>query len=172
LVFFAGAEYGDVMGMSGRLYLGMNDDMLNGFDDNSGALLVIAGLYTPPSEPSSSGGGCFIATAAYGSYFDEHVRTLRDFRDTRLASDSAGSGFVSLYYRISPPIASFVDDHPVIKPAVRAALLPSVAVSTAAVHASMTLKAALAGSLVLASVAGLLLMRRSRRRAAGFLEAR
>jgi hypothetical protein len=36
--------------------------------------------------------------------------------------------FVSAYYRPSLPIAGFIDDHPALKPVVRAALLPAAGV--------------------------------------------
>ena len=83
------------------------------------------------SQASSGGGGCFIATAAYGSSLDGHVDTLRTFRDQYLVSDGAGGSFVEAYYRFSPTVARFIDDHASFKPAVRAALLPAVATSTA-----------------------------------------
>ena len=41
-----------------------------------------------------SGGGCFIATAAYGSMMAPHVRILRDFRDRILLQNSIGKGSV------------------------------------------------------------------------------
>jgi subtilisin len=161
--FFSGTDYGATVISSGRLYLGMNDD---GFGDNGGEVIAIVGLEdapsSPPDEPAQGGGGCFIATAAYGSYFDGHVETLRDFRDTYLAPDSAGSGFVSLYYRISPPVAAFIDDHPAAKPAVRAALLPSVAVSTVAVSTTLAEKGAIAGLLALVSVMAAVFLTRQR----------
>lgn len=74
--------------------------------------------------PSSDGGsgGCFIATAAYGSYLDPHVYVLRKFRDRYLFTNSLGQAFVKSYYRYSPPFADFVSKHETLKTAVRGAL--------------------------------------------------
>jgi parallel beta-helix repeat protein len=74
---------------------------------------------------------CFIATAACGPD-DGTVDTLRDFRDSHLETNPVGSGFVSAYYRLSPPVADFIDDHPALKPVVRAALLSAVGISVVA----------------------------------------
>jgi nitrous oxidase accessory protein NosD len=79
-------------------------------------------------------GGCFIATAAYGSPLDSHVDTLRSFRDSYLETNPLGSAFVSLYYKISPPLADFIDKHPSLKPIVRVALIPAVAMSSVALN--------------------------------------
>jgi len=74
-------------------------------------------------------GGCFIATAAYGSYLDPHVKTLRQFRDDYLLTNIAGRHFVELYYRYSPPAASWLAGQPGLKGAVRVLLLPLVALA-------------------------------------------
>ena len=109
--------------------------------------------------------GCFIATAAYGSYFDPHVETLREFRDDYLLTNPVGEAFVSLYYDVSPPIAGFIDDHPALKPIVRLALLPAVALGKAAVATNTAEKAAIGGSMGLVSVAAVVWLRRRSHRA-------
>jgi len=73
------------------------------------------------------GGGCFIATAAYGTAMTEEIQILRDFRDEYLLMSPLGIGFVDIYYRISPSIADFITEHPSLKPIVRTALMPVVA---------------------------------------------
>ena len=43
------------------------------------------------------GGGCFIATAAFGTTAESHVGILRDFRDQYLHSCQFGRKFISAY---------------------------------------------------------------------------
>jgi subtilisin family serine protease len=74
-----------------------------------------------------NGGGCFIATAAYGSAFHPKVAVLRQFRDEHLLTNAPGRGLTALYYRTSPPVAAFIQDRPALRAAVRASLTPVVA---------------------------------------------
>ena len=75
---------------------------------------------------SSSSGGCFIATAAYGSYLHPQVQLLRNFRDKYLMSNVPGQAFVTFYYRNSPPVADFIARHAVLRGITRLALTPVV----------------------------------------------
>lgn len=57
------------------------------------------------NQPVQSGnGGCYIATAVYGSYDCPEVWTLRRFRDQYLQTRILGRLFVRVYYAISPRI--------------------------------------------------------------------
>jgi hypothetical protein len=103
---------------------------------------------------------CFIATAAYGSSLDSHVDTLRKFRDQYLETNPLGSALVSLYYKISPPMADFIEKHPTFKPIVRAALLPVVAVSSVALHTTLAEKITFFALFVLFSAALALVLRK------------
>jgi len=75
---------------------------------------------------SSGGGGCFIATAAYGSYLHPQVQLLRNFRDEFLLTNAPGRAIVAFYYRNSPPLADFIARHSVIRAVTRLALTPLV----------------------------------------------
>ncbi len=47
-------------------------------------------------------GGCYIATAVYGSYDCPQVWALRRYRDEKLASHFYGRIFIYVYYSVSP----------------------------------------------------------------------
>ena len=79
---------------------------------------------SPSSAASSTGSGCFIATAAYGSNMDRHVKALTKFRDKCLVTNLIGRRIVKSYYRFSPPIADYLSNHPVERAIVRYALIP------------------------------------------------
>jgi hypothetical protein len=94
---------------------------------------------------------CFIATAVYGEDGDA-TNILREFRDKYLLTNPVGKALVDLYYRVSPPIAQFLTEHPALQPMVRAMLLPAVALGTIAVNTSPAAQIAIL-VLLLASVA-------------------
>ena len=96
---------------------------------------------------------CYIATAAYGTPMAKEIEILREFRDKYLMTNPVGKGLVEFYYRVSPPIAEFITEHPTLKPIVRAGLVPAVAVSTIAVNTTSAAEAAIIGLLVLTSAA-------------------
>lgn len=65
-------------------------------------------LVAPTPIPPPKTGGCFIATAAMGSYDEPSVMILRSFRDSVLLPNPMGVFFVNCYYKISPPIANWM----------------------------------------------------------------
>ena len=67
-------------------------------------------------------GGCYIATAVYGSYQAPEVLTLRKFRDEVLATSIIGRAFIKTYYFLSPPIANWLKDARVFNGLVRKVL--------------------------------------------------
>ena len=87
--------------------------------------------------------GCFIATAAFGSIMDPHVKILRHFRNRYLKTSRLGRTFVNFYYKQSPAIAKAIQSNESLRQAVRTALLPVVGLSW------VTLKLGLLPSMVL-----------------------
>lgn len=83
-------------------------------------------IVEPPVTDESDGGGCFIATAAFGSYENRYVKSLRSFRDTHLLTNNLGAEFVDLYYQYSPPLAAKIESNEFLKSAARVAIYPMV----------------------------------------------
>jgi hypothetical protein len=94
----------------------------------------------------------------------EEIEILREFRDEYLLTNPAGQVLVDLYYKVSPPIAEFITEHPGLQPVVRAGLLPAVVMSAIAVNITPVEKTAIVGLLVIASVALALWVTRQRGR--------
>jgi hypothetical protein len=88
--------------------------------------------FTTAQQPGTGVGfdlsrfGCFIATAAYGTPAAEQIDVLREFRDTVLLESTLGSRFVALYYRLSPPVASFISGHSFVRTIVRELLIDPI----------------------------------------------
>ena len=85
-------------------------------------------IVTANFDVADSGGGgmCFIATAAYGSPTAEQIDVLREFRDVVLLESTAGSQFVALYYKLSPPVADFISGSSLLRTLVRVLLVDPV----------------------------------------------
>ena len=82
-------------------------------------------------EESQSGGGCLIATAAFGSEMAPQVQMLREIRDNTVLQTESGSafmtGFNQFYYSFSPAIADYERENPAFKEAVKITLTPLLA---------------------------------------------
>ena len=87
-----------------------------------------AQLTNPSSE--EEGGGCLIATAAYGSELSPQVQQLRELRDNQLMNTEAGSAFMGtfneMYYSFSPAIADMERESPLFKEVVKIAITPMI----------------------------------------------
>ena len=76
----------------------------------------------------STGGGCLIATAAYGSEMAPEVQFLREIRDGKIMATESGTafmtGFNQFYYSFSPAVADYERENPIFKEAVKVTLTP------------------------------------------------
>jgi hypothetical protein len=85
---------------------------------------------TPPPV-NDNGGGCLIATAAYGSELAPQVQQLRELRDNTILQTKSGDSFMTtfneFYYSFSPTIADFERENPIFKEGVKVTLTPMLA---------------------------------------------
>lgn len=86
----------------------------------------------PPLEDM---GGCFIATAAYGSALAPQVDVLRAFRDQYLRPVAAGRVVVRMYETWSPSLAEVVRSSEPLRLIVRILLWPVIGLAWIAVYA-------------------------------------
>ena len=82
---------------------------------------------TPPPV-NDNGGGCLIATAAYGSELAPQVQQLRELRDNKILQTKSGASFMTafneFYYSFSPAIADLERENPIFKEGVKVTLAP------------------------------------------------
>jgi len=75
-----------------------------------------------------NGGGCLIATAAFGSELAPQVQLLREIRDSVVLQTKSGSifmtGFNQFYYSFSPAVADYERENTTFKEAVKLTLTP------------------------------------------------
>jgi len=79
-------------------------------------------------EINEEGGGCLIATAAFGSEMSTQVQMLREIRDSQILKTQAGalflSGFNQFYYSFSPTIADWERQSPAFKEITKITITP------------------------------------------------
>jgi uncharacterized protein YkwD len=75
-------------------------------------------------DDEDSGGGCFVATAAYGDRRHPDVVELRRFRDDILVHWAAGRAFIRIYRAVGPRLARLVEPRRASGRAARALIAP------------------------------------------------
>ena len=84
-----------------------------------------------PPTPAPGGGGCLVATAAYGTELAPQVQMLREARDGALLGTAPGASFMAAfhaaYYSFSPAVADMERESPALRAAVAALLAPMLA---------------------------------------------
>jgi len=83
---------------------------------------------TQEAGSSEEGGGCLIATAAFGSEMAPQVQFLRELRDNTVLQTQSGTsfmtGFNQFYYSFSPAVADLERENPAFKETVKLTLTP------------------------------------------------
>jgi peptidyl-prolyl cis-trans isomerase B (cyclophilin B) len=108
------------------------DNQLSNFQNTIDSFKILSQdntiMKSSTDNSSEEGGGCLIATAAYGSELAPQVQMLREIRDNQLMNTESGSAFMGtfneLYYTFSPYIADMERESPVFKEIVKAGLTP------------------------------------------------
>ena len=81
-------------------------------------------------KSTEEGGGCLIATAAYGSEMATEVQQLRELRDNTLLQTESGTVFMGMfndiYYSFSPIIADYERENPLFKESVKITITPMI----------------------------------------------
>lgn len=104
-----------------------------GAGESSAQTFTVNDVQNVDAGKGKGGGGCFIATAAYGTPMAQDVRYLRAFRDQYLETNAAGRWFITQYYNFSPPLAEHLRQDGDLRALMRIALGPLVALSRALV---------------------------------------
>jgi len=101
------------------------------------------------SPEAPNGGGCLIATAAFGSEMAPQVQLLREIRDNTVLQTESGALFMTsfnqFYYSFSPVIADYERENYTFKEAVKLALTPLLTSLTLLQYADIDSEAEMLG---------------------------
>jgi hypothetical protein len=96
------------------------NDLIFSIGDNTADIIEI--------KNTEEGGGCLIATAAFGSELSSQVQFLREIRDNTVLQTESGTifmtGFNQFYYSFSPIVADYERENSTFKEAVKITLTP------------------------------------------------
>ena len=101
---------------------------LDNSDNTPDRMITQELIMATEASSEAQGGGCLIATAAFGSEMAPQVQFLRELRDNTVLQTESGTsfmiGFNQFYYSFSPAIADYERENPVFKEAVKLTLTP------------------------------------------------
>ncbi len=106
-----------------------DDDPTPGFIKDPSGLAKAFVSNSSAQISGGGGGGCFIATSAFGSSKQPYVKILREFRNRILLPNPVGKKLVAFYYKCSPPLADVIAKHENLRVIVRIGLMPFVGIS-------------------------------------------
>ena len=96
------------------------NDLIFSIGDNTADTIEI--------KNTEEGGGCLIATAAFGSELSSQVQFLREIRDNTVLQTESGTifmtGFNQFYYSFSPIVSDYERENSTFKEAVKITLTP------------------------------------------------
>jgi len=95
-------------------------------DPDGDVTINLSGEGIGGTASTSSGGGCFIATACFGSPLSKYVIILEKFRDNYLIKNKFGKIFVKWYYKYGKLGAMFIENYKLAKLATRTMLYPII----------------------------------------------
>ena len=104
------------------------DNELSKFNESLNSFEILSQQSSESKFSEENGGGCLIATAAYGSELSPQVQLLREIRDNQLLNTGSGTSFMNtfnnVYYSFSPAIADMQRESPLFKEVVKLGLTP------------------------------------------------
>ncbi|MEX0657184.1 MAG: peptidylprolyl isomerase [Nitrosopumilaceae archaeon] len=108
------------------------DSKLYLFDESVNSFTILSNetsLQTN-NETQNNGGGCLIATTAFGTEIAPQIQLLREIRDSTVLGTHSGTAFMSVfnsfYYSFSPTIADLERQNPLFKEMAKIAIMPLI----------------------------------------------
>lgn len=127
------------------------DSKLDLFDEalNSFTILSNETSSQTNNETQNNGGGCLIATAAFGTELAPQIQLLREIRDNTVLGTHSGAAFMSFfnsfYYSFSPTIADLERQNPMFKEAVKISIIPLISTLGILQHVDINSEAEMIG---------------------------